>query len=91
MGTVIITLEVLPESPEVDLDKIVNEINKIINEIGGKVINSNIEPFVFGLKKIVLKFSYPEKEFNEEVLLEKINSIEGVQSSEIVSVTRSFY
>ncbi|MGB9674824.1 MAG: hypothetical protein ACPLX8_01690 [Nanopusillaceae archaeon] len=48
-----------------------------------------IKPFAFGLNELYIRFIYPDKEFNEERFIEKVNSIEGVGGSEIVSVSLS--
>ncbi|MEM1684612.1 MAG: hypothetical protein QXD25_00930 [Nanopusillaceae archaeon] len=89
MGVVIITLKVLPNSPEKDPVDFLDEVKTIIEKFGGKYIQHDIKPFVFGLKSLEIKFSYPDKEFREEEFLNEINKIEGVSTAEITSVTLS--
>jgi len=89
MGKVIITLRVLPESPDVDINYILEEVKKEISRIGGSYLQHSIKPFAFGINSIEIKFTYPDKEFKEEELIEKINSIQGVSSAEVINVTLS--
>ncbi len=91
MGEVFIRIEVLPEAPETNMEKVAEEVVKIIEKQGGKVINYKIEPFVFGLKKLIIVFMYPEQEFNEEKLIEEIQKVGGVQSAEVTEVTRNVF
>ncbi len=91
MGEVFIKLEVFPEAPETDMEKVAEEVVKIIEKNKGKVVSYKIEPFVFGLKKLIIVFMYPEQEFNEEALIEEIQKVEGVQSAEVTEVTRNVF
>jgi len=89
MGVVIITLRILPEGPDVDLEYILEEVKKEISRIGGNYLQHSIKPFVFGINSIEIKFTYPDKEFKEEELIERVNSIQGVSSAEVINVTLS--
>jgi len=91
MGEVILTLEVLPESPDTDLEKIKNEAAKIIERFSGRLEKSEVQPIAFGLKKLVIYLTIPEADFNEEQFIEAIQNIEGVNSAEITNVTRKFF
>jgi len=89
MGKVIITLRIMPEGPDVDINHILEEVKKEISKIGGSYLQHSIKPFAFGISSIEVKFTYPDKEFKEEELIEKINSIPGVSSAEVINVTLS--
>ncbi|MEM1688108.1 MAG: hypothetical protein QXY70_00325 [Nanopusillaceae archaeon] len=89
MGLVVITLKILPDSPEIDPLNFLNDVKKIIENFGGRYIQHDIKPFVFGLKSLEIKFSYPDTEFREEEFLNKIREIEGISSAEITNVTLS--
>jgi len=90
MGQVIVTLEIMPESPETDLEKVYEKVLEIIKNFKGESAQKKIEPIAFGLKKLIVHFMLPETDFNEEQFLEKIQKIEGVESAQIVNVTRNF-
>lgn len=89
MASVIITLKIMPSSPEEDLSKIEEESKKLIEESGGKTHKTEIEPVAFGLKAIKIIFIVDESKGSTDKLEEKISSIEGVNSVEVVGVTRS--
>ncbi len=84
---VVITLKISPNDVDADLEKINAQAKEKIKEFGGQYLSHEIQPIAFGLNALIVKFLYPDKEFSEEELIEKINSIEGVSSSEVVSVS----
>ena len=89
MGKVIVTLQVMPESPEVDLEELYNKVVEVIKKFNGEAPQKEIKPIAFGLKALIINFLLPESDFNEEQFLEEIQKIENVQSAEIINVTRS--
>ncbi len=89
MGKVIITLRIYPEEVDTDLARIVEEAKKIISEFEGEYWKHEEVPIAFGLKALDVKFTYPDKEFEEEKFLEKIKQIEGVSDAEVTGVTLS--
>ena len=89
MGKVIITFRIYPEGVEVDLDKILEAAKKVISEFEGEYWKHEEVPIAFGLKALEIKFTYPDKEFEEEKFLEKIKQIDGVSDAEITGVTLS--
>jgi len=89
MGKVIITLRVMPEDSETDINPILEKIKEEISKIGGNYLQHYLKPLAFGINAIEVKFSYPDKEFREEEFIEKISSIKGVSSVEIINVTLS--
>jgi elongation factor 1-beta len=87
MAYVVVTLKISPTDIDVNLEKINEKVKEKIKEFGGQYVSHEIQPIAFGLNALIVKFLYPDKEFNEEELIEKINSIEGVNNSEIISVS----
>lgn len=87
MGQVALTLKVMPQSPEVDLEKIKEEIKKVETE-NIKISDMTVEDIAFGLKAIKVLFVMPDKGgVNPSEIEEKIKSIEGVGEVETESVT----
>jgi len=84
---VVITLKISPNDVDVDLEKVNEKVKDIIKNFGGQYLSHEIQPIAFGLNSLIVKFLYPDQEFNEEELLNQINSIEGVSSSEVISVS----
>jgi len=88
MADVLVVLKVFPESDEVNLNNLVNEISsKLPKEY--KVIKTDTEPIAFGLKALILFITLPEHtEGGTEKLEEIVNSVQGVSHAEVVNITR---
>ena len=89
MGTAIIKLKVMPESPETNLENIQKEIESIISSNNGKIGKIEIEPIAFGLKAIIATFTWPE-EIETEKFEKAISSIKEVSSAQILDFRRAF-
>ena len=89
MGTAIITLKIMPESPDTDLKRIEGEALKFITEFSDdRQKKVDIQPIAFGLKSVNITFLMDEKKGDVEPLEKKISSVEGVQSVECTDVRR---
>jgi len=91
MGTAVVTITVMPESPEIDLDKVQEEVAKLVREFAGdRDTKAEIEPVAFGLKALKYIFVMDEDLGSPDVIAEKIKAeVPGVQSSEISDVRRA--
>ncbi len=90
MAKAIVTVKIMPTSPEVDLkvleQKAKEEIEKFCGESETK---SSIEPVAFGLKALKIIFVVDEKKGSPDPVAEKIATLEGVNSAEISDVRRA--
>jgi len=89
MGTALITLKIMPTSPEVSLEEIQSKAEVVIAEHEGHKPSATIEPVAFGLNSLNISFSRDENLDNDE-MLEKVQSIENVNSVEITDFRRAF-
>ena len=90
MANVIITVRIMPDSPEVDLEKIMEEAKKVIAEFAGEgETRSSIQPVAFGIKALNIIFVMDESKGSPDPVAEKIASLEGVNSAEITDVRRA--
>ena len=89
MADVIITLKIMPLSPEVDLTPIEGKAKEVISAFGGEVGKVIIEPIAFGLKALNLLFVMDESKGSTEELEAQISQIEGVNSVECTDVRRA--
>lgn len=80
MGNVAVTFKVMPEGPEVDMEKLKQEISKVV-----KIQDSRIEPIAFGLKALRILIITQDK--GTEDIEKKIKSIKGISGIETESVT----
>lgn len=90
MAKAVVTIKIMPESPEVDLDRLEEEAKKLISEFAGEgETKTQIEPIAFGLKAIKILFVVDEKRGSPDPIAEKISKLEGVNSAEITDVRRA--
>lgn len=90
MANVIITLKIMPESPDVDLNELENKVMKeIISFVGKTETKTEIEPVAFGLKALKIIFVMDENKGSTDELESKINNLDGANSVEVVDVRRA--
>ena len=89
MATVIVTMKIMPSSPDEDLELIKSAAAKLITEFGGTVGKVNIEPIAFGLKALVFMFAMNESLGDTEEVEKKIAEISGVNSVQVTDVRRA--
>lgn len=90
MAQVIVTLRIMPESPETDLAKIEEEASKEITAFAGETdIKTETEPVAFGLNAVKITFIMDEAKGSTDALEETVKKIEGVNSVEAVDVRRA--
>lgn len=89
MAVVIVTLKVMPEDPEVSLEKVKEASEKAITDFGGIVKGTEEEPVGFGLKALIIKFSVDESKGSPDPVAEEIEKIEGIRSAQVTMVSRA--
>ncbi|MBU0628089.1 MAG: elongation factor 1-beta [Nanoarchaeota archaeon] len=90
MANAIVTVTIMPESPEIDLEKVLVEAKKVIAEAAGEgETRSSIQPVAFGIKALKIIFVIDEKKGSPDPIAEKIQALEGVNSAEISDVRRA--
>jgi len=90
MTQVVITLKIMPESPETDLNNIESEAKTKIQDFSQtQEIKTEQEPIAFGLKALKITFVMDESKGSTDPLEEQIKTISGVNSVETVDVRRA--
>ena len=89
MATVLITLRIMPDSPEADMERIESDIKNELESEGAKNLSFEIHPIAFGLKAILVKFSLPEEKGTDN-LESAISQIDSVSSVKIEEYRRAF-
>tara|TARA_B100000315_G_C14295592_1_gene459370 strand:+ start:276 stop:551 length:276 start_codon:yes stop_codon:yes gene_type:complete len=89
MADVIITLKIMPESPEINLKELEEKAKLEIENFGGEVGKVEIEPIAFGIKALKLIFVMPEEKGSTEELEKNVSEIIGVNSAEVTDVRRA--
>lgn len=90
MAQAIITLKIMPESPDSDLAKIEEEALRQIKDFAGDTdIKKEVEPVAFGLNAVKITFVMDESKGSTEALETNIKNINGVSSAEVIDVRRA--
>jgi elongation factor 1-beta len=89
MAQVIITIKIMPESPDTDLKLLETEAKTKISAFDGEVGRVEIEPIAFGLNALKLIFVMDEKKGSTDALETDIAKLAGVNSVEVTDVRRA--
>ncbi len=89
MGDVIVTLQVMPSSPDANLKHIEDGVKTVITQFGGRVGKVEIEPIAFGLKAVKLFFLLDENKGGTDDMEADILKVAEVESVSVVGVTRA--
>lgn len=89
MGTALVKIKIMPESPETDLEAIKNKAYEIVEENKGTNAMFDEEPIAFGLKAVIVSFDIDESNALEPIE-EAFKKIEKVNSAEVIDMRRAF-
>lgn len=91
MAQAIITLKIMPTSPDEDLAKIQHAAEQAIDHFVGEKGEKRfaIEPIAFGLKALKITFVMDEAKGSTEPLEQTIAKLNGVQSVDVTDVRRA--
>ena len=90
MAKMFVTLKIMPESPEVDLNALRQKIKKVVEKFEGELLDKDeTVPIAFGLNALKLTFLIDESKGSEEIS-EAVAKLEEVSSSEVVDMRRAF-
>jgi elongation factor 1-beta len=80
-------IRIMPEGVEIDLEKILKSVEKIVSK-HGKLNSSEIKPIAFGLKALEIMVLLSDKEGGMEEMEAAMAEVPGVNSVEILEVPR---
>lgn len=90
MARVIVTVNVMPDDPSVDLVQLQKDCEKEIVKFEGKIEKVDVEPVAFGLKVIKIIFRVDESKGSPDPLAESIaQNVKHVNSANITEVRRA--
>lgn len=90
MAKAIVTMKIMPESPDIKPEEFSPEVESKIKSFAGEgEMKKEIEPIAFGLKALKITFVMDEKKGSTEPLEEEIAKIKGVNSVEVIDVRRA--
>lgn len=89
MGTALVTIKIMPKSPDVNLDEIQEKVKQLIEEKGGKNPSTKTEPIAFGLNAILVNFAMDESLAVDDFQI-PLQELENVNSAEVSDFRRAF-
>ena len=89
VALVLVTFRVMPESVDVDLTNLKEDIEGFIATFGGVVVRCEKKPIAFGLQSLDISFSIDEQNSNLDPLEDQIRNVHGVESVQAVDVRRA--
>ena len=87
MARVIITIRVMPEDVDIDLDDLFERIKNSVPE-GTDVRANEVVPVAFGLKALRINFARDESLGGTDDIEEAIGNLDGVSQVEVEVVSR---
>tara|TARA_Y100000310_G_C19989368_1_gene493404 strand:- start:127 stop:405 length:279 start_codon:yes stop_codon:yes gene_type:complete len=90
MAKVIITMKLMPTSPDVDLGTVESQVkDKIVAFAGETETRFSQEPIAFGLKALQVIFVADEARGSTDNLEQELRNLEEVESVEVTDVRRA--
>jgi elongation factor 1-beta len=89
MGTALVKLKIMPDSPDANLEEIKEKASSIINPEADSEAKFEEEPVAFGLKAVIAQFAIDESK-EIDPIQEKITELSNVNSAEVCDFRRAF-
>lgn len=90
MARIVVTLKMMPDSPETDMEALERKATAFVKGFAGETeTKSELEPVAFGLKALKIYFIMDESKGSTEDLEKSIAAIEGISSVEVIDVRRA--
>jgi len=89
MGTALLKIKIMPESPDTDLKELQEKAEKIILDNQGKNARFEKQLIAFGLTALIASFSIDES-IPTDSFTENLKDINDVSSAEIIDFRRAF-
>lgn len=90
MALAVVTIRIMPVSPDTDLESLEEKVKEVIKEFTGEgETKTEIEPVAFGLKALKVLFVMEESLGSPDPVVEKVNEFEEVNSAEISDFRRA--
>lgn len=90
MARIVVTLKIMPESPETDFEPIEADSKKLVEKFAGRTeTKTEYEEIGFGLKALKLTFIMDEAKGGTDAIEDQIRNVNGVQSVEVIDVRRT--
>ena len=88
MGYVNLKIKLMPSAPDTNLEEIKDTAKRLIEENEGKGVRFEEEPIAFGLKAIIIYFTWPEEK-ELDTIENSLENIENVVSKQVLDMRRA--
>lgn len=89
MGSVAVTMKIMPDGAERDMNKLQDDLTKAL-PAGAKMLGMQVKPIAFGLKALLVYFTVGDEEGGSEAVEAAFAKVEGVESITIENLDRTF-
>ena len=90
MAHVIVTIKIMPESPDVNLKNLRSGIESKVKKFAGKTpVRFEEVPIGFGLSSLNVTFSMDEAGESTDKLEEDLKRIKGISNAEVIDMRRA--
>ncbi|MFA7708195.1 MAG: hypothetical protein WCX73_04550 [Candidatus Pacearchaeota archaeon] len=89
MGTALVTIKIMPESPKSNLEEIQAKAKEIVEKNKGKNPSTKTESVAFGLNAVILNFALDES-LSIDDIENPLRAIPSVVSAEVIDFRRAF-
>lgn len=87
MGEVAITYRIMPNSTDVNLSELADKVENVSKDIA-KIQGMQEKPIAFGLSALLIRVIIEDKEGGPDRIESALTSIDGVQTVEVMDMTR---
>lgn len=87
MARVVMTMKIMPDGVDIDLDDLIKKIKRVIPK-GTDVGAVETQPVAFGLKAIRMNLARDESKGGTEDIESAISAVEGVSQVEVERISR---
>lgn len=88
MGEVLLKYRLTPEDASTDMAKLESAVRSALPAKIGRVSKADIQPFVFGMKVLVVSLIVQDEEGNNDIVEQTLTSIPGVQGADLLDMGR---
>jgi elongation factor 1-beta len=87
MGEVAITYRIMPTGTDVNLSELADKVENVSKEIA-KLQGMQKKPIAFGLSALLIRVIIEDKEGGPDQIESALTNIDGVQTVEVMDMTR---
>jgi len=87
MADVVVTLKILPDSPERSMDEIGTKVEEVVKKFG-RLYKKTVQPIAFGISALVVSVVMPEQAGGTDPVENEIKKLEGLGDVQVTDVTR---